>query len=97
MTSLVARVAALSFSFSVFSSVLRRTTRVARADEHLFLDLVHLGGQIVVVPRADDAALGTDDRVEQDDRAKAAADAVEKRQTEDLDAAATAGPFKHRW
>ncbi len=61
---------------------------VARADEHLFLELVHLRGEIVVIARAVDAALGADDRVEQDDRAEAAADAVEEGETEDLDGAA---------
>ena len=63
---------------------------VLRALEHLLLEETHLRGQILGPADALDATLRADDHVEKDDRAEAAADAVEEREAEDLSLASLA-------
>ena len=78
-------------STSVFSSVLRSTTRLRAPIEHLFLDAVDLRLQRVGALDPLGARLSGNDRVEQHHGTEAAADAVQEREAEDFDFAATHG------
>ena len=84
----MARALAAAASSSVFSSVLRSTTRFLRADQHFFLELAHFAGELVDAQDFLGAGLRLHDGVEQHHRAEAAADAVEERQREDFEGAA---------
>ena len=84
----MARALAAAASSSVFSSVLRNTTRLRMPTLHFFLELAHFAGELIEAQDFLRAGLRLHDGVEQHHRAEAAADAVEERQREHFEGAA---------